>query len=152
MTSRFVMANIRMPIEIKNDNTIVPLQQLSNVYIDFIIDSINDINIDRTLPDIVTQTNRLFQERAQPQSTNIPQQVSIYNQPDQAGTNIQINSITTPENKIGLHNSPSGNSNTHHMWIRPDELRKTPPQFKRNTSFKNRGKYSHRTTVKTRTT
>ncbi len=133
MTSRFVMANIRMPIEIKNDNTIVPLQQLSNVYVDFIIDSINDINIDRTLPDILTQANRMFQERVLPLPTNSPQPG------------------TAPENKIDLQNSPSP-SNTQHMWIRPDELHKTPPHFKRNTSFKNRGKYSHRTTAKTRTT
>ena len=120
MTSRFVMANIRMPIEIKSDNTIVPLQQLSNVYVDFIIDSINDIDIDRTLPDILTQANRMFQERVMPQ-------------PD-----------TAPEN--------NSTSNTQHMRIMPDELHKTPPHFKRNTSFKNRGKYSHRTTAKTRTT
>ena len=133
MTSRFVMANIRMPIEIKNDNTIVPLQQLSNVYVDFIIDSINDINIDRTLPDILTQANRMFQERVLPLPTNSPQ------------------TGTAPENKIDLQSSPSP-SNTQHMWIRPDELHKTPPHFKRNTSFKNRGKYSHRTTAKTRTT
>ena len=128
MTSRFVMANIRMPIEIKSDNTIVPLQQLSNVYVDFIIDSINDISIDRTLPDILTQTNRMFQERVVPQ-------------PD-----------TAHENTCDLHNSRSGGSNTQHMWIMPDELHKTTPHFKRNTSFKNRGKYSHRTTAKTRTT
>jgi len=127
------MANIRMPIEIKNDNTIVPLQQLSNVYVDFIIDSINDINIDRTLPDILTQANRMFQERVLPLPTNSPQPG------------------TAQENKIDLQNSPSP-SNTQHMWIRPDELHKTPPHFKRNTSFKNRGKYSHRTTAKTRTT
>ena len=114
------MANIRMPIEIKSDNTIVPLQQLSNVYVDFIIDSINDIDIDRTLPDILTQANRMFQERVLPQ-------------PD-----------TAPEN--------NSTSNTQHMRIMPDELHKTTPHFKRNTSFKNRGKYSHRTTAKTRTT
>ena len=122
------MANIRMPIEIKSDNTIVPLQQLSNVYVDFIIDSINDIDIDRTLPDILTQANRMFQERVLPQ-------------PD-----------TAHENTCDLHNSRSGGSNTQHMWIMPDELHKTTPHFKRNTSFKNRGKYSHRTTAKTRTT
>lgn len=134
MTSRFVMANIRMPIEIKSDNTIVPLQQLSNVYVDFIIDSINDIAIDRTLPDILTQATRMFQERVVPQPINSQQ-------PD-----------TAPELTctIDKHNSPSP-SNTQQIWIRPDELHKTPPHFKRNTSFKNRGKYSHRTTAKTRT-
>jgi hypothetical protein len=124
------MANIRMPIEIKSDNTIVPLQQLSNVYVDSIIDSINDIDIDRTLPDILSQANRMFQERVLPQPINSEQ-------PD-----------TAPENIIDKHNSPS---NTQPMWIMPDELHKTPPHFKRNTSFKNRGKYSHRTTAKTRT-
>ncbi len=135
MTSRFVMANIRMPIEIKSDNTIVPLQHLSNVHVEFIIDSINDIATDKTLPDIVTQTNRLFQERVVPQPINSQQ-------PDTA------HELTCT---IDKHNSPSP-PNAPQIWIRPDELRKTPPHFKRNTSFKNRGKYSHRTTVKTRTT
>jgi hypothetical protein len=125
------MANIRMPIEIKSDNTIVPLQQLSNVYVDFIIDSINDIDIDRTLPDILTQATRMFQERVVHSTLN---------------ADVQVDPGTEVEN-----NSPSP-SNTHHMWIMPDELHKTPPHFKRNTSFKNRGKYSHRTTAKTRTT
>ena len=39
MSSRFVMANIQMPIEIKPDNTIVPLQQFSNVHVVSIISS-----------------------------------------------------------------------------------------------------------------
>ncbi len=133
MTSRFVMANIRMPIEIKSDNTIVPLQQLSNVYVDSIIDSINDINIDRTLPDILSQANRMFQERVVHSALN--------HDPD----NVHVNSGNAVENNLP---SPS---NTQHMWIMPDELHKTTPHFKRNTSFKNRGKYSHRTTAKTRT-
>ena len=59
--SKFVMATIKMPIEIKPDNTIVPLQHLSNVYVVSIIDSINEIIIDRALPDIVSQAHRLFQ-------------------------------------------------------------------------------------------
>jgi hypothetical protein len=116
------MANIKMPIEIKPDNTIVPLQHLSNVYVVSIIDSINEIIIDRTLPDIVSQTHRLFQERA-PTSTVA--------EPEQEYNNL-IPVLQTQ------------------LWIRPEELRKTPPQFKKNTSFKNRGKYNHRATAKTR--
>lgn len=122
MTSRFVMANIKMPIEIKPDNTIVPLQHLSNVYVVSIIDSINEIIIDRTLPDIVSQAHRLFQERG-PTKT-----------------------VTEPE---PAHENPIPVSQPQ-LWIRPEELRKTPAQFKKNTSFKNRGKYSHRATAKTR--
>ena len=124
MTSRFVMANIKMPIEIKSDNTIVPLQHLSNVYVVSIIDSINEITIDRTLPDIVVQAHRMFQER-------LP------------SSNAQTQSI-------GLeHDTPIPVSQPQ-LWIRQEELRKTPSQFKKNTSFKNRGKYNHRATAKTR--
>ena len=36
------------------------------------------------------------------------------------------------------------------LWIRPDELRKTPPPFKKNSSFKNNSKYRHRSTAKKR--
>ena len=132
------MANIRMPIEIKSDNTIVPLQQLSNVYVEFIIDSINDISIDQTLPDILTQANRMFQERVVHSNLN--------DEDDKANADVQVDPDTALEN-----NSQTLVSNTQHMWIMPDELHKTPPHFKRNTSFKNRGKYSHRTTAKTRT-
>ena len=116
------MANIKMPIEIKPDNTIVPLQHLSNVYVVSIIDSINEIIIDRTLPDIVSQAHRLFQERVHTSTVTEPDP-----QPD---TPIPI---SQPQ-----------------LWIRPEELRKAPAQFKKNTSFKNRGKYSHRATAKTR--
>lgn len=120
--SKFVMATIKMPIEIKPDNTIMPLQHLSNVYVVSIIDSINEIIIDRTLPDIVSQAHRLFQERVHTSTVTEP-----YPQPD---TPIPI---SQPQ-----------------LWIRPEELRKAPAQFKKNTSFKNRGKYSHRATAKTR--
>jgi hypothetical protein len=36
------------------------------------------------------------------------------------------------------------------LWIRPDELRKTPLPFKKNSSFKNHSKYKHRSTAKNR--
>ena len=120
--SRFVMANIKMPIEIKPDNTIVPLQHLSAVHVVSIIDSINDIIIDRNLPDIVAQAQQMFQDRL-------------------------------PISAAQLHNphvdDPISGSQPQ-LWIRLEELRKTPPQFKKNTSFKNRGKYNHRATAKTR--
>lgn len=129
MTSRFVMANIKMPIEIKPDNTIVPLQHLSNVYVVSIIDSINEITIDRTLPDIVVQAHRMFQERAHISTAQSPP-------PD----------VVEP---ASVTDSPTSVSQPQ-LWIRPEELRKTPSQFKKNTSFKNRGKYNHRATAKTR--
>jgi hypothetical protein len=116
------MANIKMPIEIKPDNTIVPLQHLSNVYVVSIIDSINEIIVDRSLPDIVGQSHRLFQER----------------EPTSA--------VTEPE---PAHENPIQVSHPQ-LWIRPEELRKTHAQFKKNTSFKNRGKYNHRATAKMR--
>jgi len=126
MTSRFVMANIKMPIEIKPDNTIVPLQHLSNVYVVSIIDSINEIIIDRSVPDIVSQANQLFQERA----------------PISKVTEHEHEPETTHENLIPI-SQPQ-------LWVRPEELRKTPAQFKKNTSFKNRCKYNHRATAKMR--
>lgn len=135
MTSRFVMANIKMPIEIKPDNTIVPLQHLSNVYVVSIIDSINEIIIDRNLPDIVAQAHQMFQDR-------MP--ISSAHTLDMSDTVVQktIETDTKTDNPIpGSHPQ---------LWIRLEELRKTPPQFKKNTSFKNRGKYSHRATAKTR--
>jgi hypothetical protein len=127
MTSRFVMANIQMPIEIKADNTIVPLQQFSNVHVVSIINSINDVQVDRSLPDIITQSNEMFEKQ------NIP--------------------VTEPENKSCDDPDPTTEPPIVHvpqLWIRPDELRKTPLPFKKNSSFKNHSKYKHRSTAKNR--
>jgi hypothetical protein len=125
MTSRFVMANIKMPIEIKPDNTIVPLQHLSNVYVVSIIDSINEVIIDHNLPDIVAQAHQMFQDQ------------------------VHISAAQLHNTPINEHDNPISGSQPQ-LWIRLEELRKTPSQFKKNTSFKNRGKYNHRTTAKTR--
>jgi len=127
MTSRYVMANIQMPIEIKPDNTIVPLQQLSNVRVVSIISSINDVHIDRSLPDIITQSNEMFEKQ------NIP--------------------VTEPENKSCDDTEPTTEPpvvHVPHLWIRPEELRKTSLPFKKNSSFKNHSKYRHRSTAKKR--
>lgn len=127
MTSRYVMANIQMPIEIKPDNTMVPLQQFSNVRVVSIISSINDVHIDRSLPDIITQSNEMFEKQ------NIP--------------------VTEPENKSCDDTEPTTEPPVVHvpqLWIRPEELRKTSLPFKKNSSFKNHSKYKHRSTAKKR--
>lgn len=131
MSSRFVMANIQMPIEIKPDNTIVPLQQFSNVHVVSIISSINDVHVDRSLPDIITQSNAMFGK----QKISVPEQVQA------------------PENKSCDDPDPTTEPPVVHvpqLWIRPDELRKTPLPFKKNSSFKNHSKYKHRSTAKNR--
>ena len=127
MSSRYVMANIQMPIEIKPDNTIVPLQQFSNVHVVSIISSINDIQVDRSLPDIITQSNKMFEKQ------NIP--------------------VAEPENKSCDEPEPTTEPHIVHvpqLWIRPEELRKTPLPFKKNSSFKNHSNYRHRSTAKKR--
>ena len=127
MTSKYVMANIQMPIEIKPDNTMVPLQQFSNVRVVSIISSINDVHIDRSLPDIITQSNEMFEKQ------NI--------------------TVTEPENKSCDDTEPTTEPPVVHvpqLWIRPEELRKTPLPFKKNSSFKNHSKYKHRSTAKKR--
>ena len=133
MTSRFVMANIQMPIEIKADNTIVPLQHFSNVRVVSIINSINDVQVDRSLPDIITQSNAMFGK----QKISVPEQVQA----------------PEPENKSCDDPDPTTEPPAVHvpqLWIRPDELRKTPLPFKKNSSFKNHSKYKHRSTAKNR--
>jgi hypothetical protein len=137
MTSRFVMANIQMPIEIKADNTIVPLQQFSNVHVVSIISSINDIQVDRSLPDIITQSNMMFGKQNIPVTKTLQEQVQT----------------PEPENKSCDDTEPTPEPPVVHvpqLWIRPDELRKTPLPFKKNSSFKNHSKYTHRSTAKNR--
>lgn len=124
MSSRFVLANIKMPIEITPDNTIKPLQHLSNIYVVSIIDSITDITIDRSLPDVITQANNLFQTRV-----------------------IESPQIScSPEPELEPEPEPT------RLWIRPEDLHKSAHAFKQNTTFKNRGKYNHRSTSKYRNT
>tara|TARA_B110000503_G_C7125602_1_gene404451 strand:+ start:435 stop:845 length:411 start_codon:yes stop_codon:yes gene_type:complete len=133
------MANIQMPIEIKADNTILPLQQFSNVHVVSIISSINDIQVDRSLPDIITQSNAMFAK--QNISTPVPVPVPVpVPEPEQ-----EDSSCDEPEPTIEppvVH--------VPQLWIRPDELRKTPLPFKKNSSFKNHSNYKHRTTAKKR--
>ena len=137
MSSRFVMANIQMPIEIKADNTIVPLQQFSNVHVVSIISSINDVHVDRSLPDIITQSNAMFGK----QKISVPEPMQAPKQTPE------------PENKSCDEQDPTTEPPAVHvpqLWIRPDELRKTPLPFKKNSSFKNHSKYKHRSTAKNR--
>jgi len=119
MSSKYVMANIHIPIEIKPDNSIIPLEHLSSIHIISIIQSIDGVHPDSSLPDILTQVNTLFRE----------QEVG-------AVESIQ-ESIQEPELQ-------------KQIWIRPEELRKTLPPRKINSSFKNRGNYHHRSTAKRR--
>ena len=139
MTSKFVMANIKMPIEIKPDNTIVPMQHLSNVYIVSVIDSIDEIAVDMNLPDIISQAHKLVQPRLPVCTTQPPLPEIIV--PD-AETTTEINEDDNIS-KTGLPPQPQ-------LWIHPEELHKKPPLFKKNASFKNHGKYNHRVTAKTR--
>ena len=149
MSSRFVMANIQMPIEIKPDNTIVPLQQFSNVRVVSIINSINDVQVDRSLPDIITQSNVMFgkQQISVPEPMQAPEQVQ---EPEPMQAPKQT---PEPENKSCDDLDPTTEPPVVHvpqLWIRPDELRKTPLPFKKNSSFKNHSKYKHRSTAKNR--
>ena len=120
-----------MPIEIKPDNTIVPLQQFSNVQVVSIISSINDIQVNTSLPDIITQSNKMFEKENIPEQKPEPKQE--YNSCDEHESNIEPPIVQVPQ-----------------IWIRPDELRKTPLPFKKNSSFKNQSRYKHRTTAKKR--
>lgn len=135
MSSRYVMANIKMPIEIKPDNTIVPLQHMSSVYVESIIHSISDVIIDDTLPDILIQANALF---------TCNDEIM-----DDSNSNSSMDDSTEPIND-SVDSRSITNAKPLHLWIRPEEMRKSHPPVKRNTSFKNRSKYNHRVTAKMR--
>ena len=143
MASRFVMANIKMPIEIKHDKAIVPLHQYSQIYIVSVIDSVDEIVMDKSLPDIITQAERLFQECLPVSTTQPPIQEMI----------VPVVEPTQDDNhtkSVSPLPSPLPSPPPIKIWIYPEELHKTPPHFKKNASFKNHGKYNHRVTAKTR--
>jgi len=147
MSSRFVMANIKMPIEITHDNIVKPLQHLSNVYVVSIIDSITDIIIDRTLPDVITQADHMFQTRTidpihvEPLQ---PSYIPIVKSDEQGSVPAPV-PLPVPAPVPNTTSTPP-----FQLWIHPEELHKSTPAFKQNTTFKHRSKYNHRSTSKHR--
>jgi hypothetical protein len=144
MSSKYVLANIEMPIEITHDNKIIPLQNLSCVRVVSIIDSIADIKIDKTIPDIITQSTLLFNVHNSQNTSVIEPTVALPTEPDE-------HNEVDPTHEHPIEETDSTDS-THRipLIILPEELRKTPSPFKKNTSFKNRSNYSHRNTAKHR--
>ena len=128
MSSKYVLANIEIPIEIKPDNTVVPLQQFSVVRVVSVINSLSSIQSTVKMPDILSQANALFEQTASmpPPPPSPPPQLPT--EPE----------IAPPEV------SPL------QLFVPPEQMRKTPPPFKKNSSFKNRTKYSNRSTAKMR--
>lgn len=149
MASRFVMANIKMPIEIKHDNAIVPLHQYSQIYIVSVIDSVDEVVMDKSLPDIITQAERLFQEGLPVSTTQPPIQEMMVPAVEPTQDDNHTKSVSLPPSSP-TPSPPLPSPSPIQIWIYPEELHKTPPHFKKNASFKNHGKYNHRVTAKTR--
>ena len=141
MSSKYVLANIEMPIEITHDNKIIPLQNLSCARVVSIIDSIADIKIDKTIPDIITQSTLLFDKQNSQNTSVIEPIVELSVNPDEH-SEVEPTLEQPIEESVSTQYIP--------LVILPEELRKTPSLFKKNTSFKNRSNYSHRNTAKNR--
>jgi hypothetical protein len=62
MSSKYVMANVEMPIEITPDNKAIPLHEYSVINIVSIIDSVNNLK-KKNVPDIITQSTELFEKQ-----------------------------------------------------------------------------------------
>lgn len=128
MNSRYVMANIEMPIEITANNEICPLQNLSSIHVVSIIDFISNLNRDINQDDIISQANKLFKEREDQESSDTTETEQIQEEPSV---------VSSPEI-------------VNQLFIYPEEIRKSISRVKQNSSLKKRSKYNPRTTVKNR--
>ena len=136
MNSRYVMANIEMPIEITANNEICPLQNLSSIHVVSIIDSISNLNRDINKDDIISQANKLFKEREDQESSDTKETEQIQEEP-----------IKEKEEEPSVVSSPEI---VQQLFIYPEEIRKSVSRVKQNSSLKKRSKYNPRTTVKNR--
>jgi len=143
MNSRYVMANIEMPIEITANNEICPLQNLSSIHVISIIDSISNLNRDINQDDIISQANKLFKEREDQESSDAKETEQIQEEPIKE----------TEEENTETEEEPFVVSSTEtipELFIYPEEIRKSNSRVKQNSSLKKRSKYNPRTTVKNR--
>ncbi len=108
MSSKYVMANVEMPIEITPDNKAIPLHEYSVINIISIIDSVNNLK-KKNVPDIITQSTELFEK----------QRLDNISSTD-----------TIPSTNADLPHSG--------LFIYPEEIKTKTSLQKRNTSFKNR--------------
>lgn len=136
MNSRYVMANIEMPIEITANNEICPLQNLSSIHVVSIIDSISNLNRDINKDDIISQANKLFKEREDQESSDTKETEQTQEEP-----------IEEKEEEPSVVSSPEI---VKQLYIYPEEIRKSISRVKQNSSLKKRSKYNPRTTVKNR--
>tara|TARA_B110000879_G_C11120735_1_gene491669 strand:- start:985 stop:1395 length:411 start_codon:yes stop_codon:yes gene_type:complete len=136
MSSRYVMANIEMPIEITANNEICPLQNLSSIHVVSIIDSISNLNRDINQNDIISQANKLFKEREDQESSDAKETEQIQEEQESVEEEEPI-AVSSPQT-------------IPQLFIYPEEIKRTIPHIKQNSSLKKRSKYNPRTTVKNR--
>lgn len=60
MTSRYVMAQIYMPIEIKPDNTVVSLHEYADIRIQSVISNIDQLSRPSPIPSLMEQIEAIF--------------------------------------------------------------------------------------------
>ena len=143
MNSRYVMANIKMPIQITANNEICPLQNLSSIHVVSIIDSISNLNRDINQDDIISQANKLFKEREDQESSDAKETEQIQEEPIKE----KEEENTEKEEEPFVVSSPEI---VQQLFIYPEEIRKSISRVKQNSSLKKRSKYNPRTTVKNR--
>jgi len=150
MNSRYVMANIKMPIQITANNEICPLQNLSSIHVVSIIDSISNLNRDINQDDIISQANKLFKEREDQESSDAKETEQIQEEPikekEEENTEKEEEN-TEKEEEPFVVSSPEI---VQQLFIYPEEIRKSISRVKQNSSLKKRSKYNPRTTVKNR--
>ena len=153
MSSRYVMANIEMPIEITANNEICPLQNLSSIHVVSIIDSISNLNRDINQTDIIGQANKLFKEREDQEARDateteqIQEEQDNYVEDEEEEEEEEEEENTETEEESCVVSSPQ---TIPQLFIYPEEIRKSISGVKQNSSLKKRSKYNPRTTVKNR--
>ena len=150
MSSKYVMANIMMPIEIKPDNTIVTLDNFSRIEVVSIINSISCLNTCKSQISIIEQANKLFQEELNQQNETVNIENKDDNIQEIQEKKTEIFEEKYQEEDIIKENIEDTKPNEEiQLFIRPEEIVKKTSHFKKNSSFKKRN-FNPRVTLKNR--
>ena len=121
MTSRYVMAQIHMPIEIKPDNTVVSLHEYADIQVQSVISDFDKL------------------KRPSPNTSLMEQINAVFN---------NVSSVNTKTEVVAEKNNHV--MQAVQMVVQREDIKPRARSDHHNSSFKRKGPYTHRRTCKQR--
>ena len=124
MTSRYVMAQIHMPIEIKPDNTVVSLHEYADIHIQSVISDFDQLKRPSPNTSLIDQINAVFEKVKQEEDAE--------------------KEDAEKEDAEVLLAQPA------QLIVQREDIKPRARADHHNSSFKRKGPYTHRRTCKQR--